>query len=252
MSAGHSRRAARRGAATASVLAFLGAAAGGFGLAYAIVALFVFPAGISLDEVKVPNVLGLTFDDARQRLGAAGFTAEQGEARFNVGSPRNTVLSQNPAPGAPATHSTKIILDVSAGQRKSAVPNVVGLTSDQAQLALEKVGLEMGPVVERESPLPRGEVLASSPVAGADAILPSTVILTVSAGPSTVTVPDLVGQPLAAARSTLEQLGLHTARITIDSAAADPDGTVMQQSPAAGAGLDAGGAVALTVAGRVP
>lgn len=245
-------RAGRRGAVPPTLLAFLAAAVGGFVLAYAIVAIFVFPAGISQDEVKVPNVLGLTFDDARQRLGAAGFTAEQGEARFNVGSPRNTVLSQNPAPGTPAPHTTRVILDVSAGQRKAAVPNVVGLTSDQAQLALEKVGLEMGPVVERESPLPRGEVLASSPVAGSDAILPSTVTLTVSSGPSTVTVPDLVGQPLAAARSTLEQLGLRTSQITIDSAAADPDGTVVQQSPAAGAGLDAGGAVSLTVAGRIP
>jgi beta-lactam-binding protein with PASTA domain len=234
------------------VLPYIVAATGGFILAYAIVFFFVFPARLAPQDVTVPNVLGLTFDEARQRLSAAGFTAEQGEARFNVGSPRMTVLSQTPAAGGTAGHGTKIVLDVSAGQRKVAIPNIVGMTLDQAQLALEKLGLEVGPVVERESPLPRGEVMATSPLAGADAILPSTVALTVSSGPATITVPDLVGQPLAQARSTLEQLGLHTSRVVIDSAAADPDGTVTKQSPEAGASVDAGASVSITVAGRIP
>jgi eukaryotic-like serine/threonine-protein kinase len=126
------------------------------------------------------------------------------------------------------------------------------MTRDQAQLTLEKVGLEMGPVVERESPLPRGEVMATSPLAGAEAILPSTVTVTVSSGPETLTVPDLVGQPLAVARSTLDQLGLRLAGVTVDSAAADPDGTVTRETPGAGTPVVAGTAVGLTVAGRIP
>jgi eukaryotic-like serine/threonine-protein kinase len=234
------------------VLPYVVAATGGFILAYAFVFFFVFPTRLTPQEVMVPNVLGLTFDDARQRLGAAGFTAQQGESRFNVGSPRMTVLSQTPAGGAGAPHGSKIVLDISAGQRKVAIPNIVGMTRDQAQLTLEKVGLEMGPVVERESPLPRGEVMATSPVAGAEAILPSAVTMTVSSGPETVAVPDLVGQPLAVARSTLGQLGLRLAGVTVDSAAADPDGTVTRESPAVGTPVDAGTAISLTVAGRVP
>ena len=133
-----------------------------------------------------------------------------------------------------------------------AIPNIVGMTRDQAQLTLEKVGLEMGPVVERESPLPRGEVMATSPLAGAEAILPSTVTVTVSSGPETLTVPDLVGQPLAVARSTLDQLGLRLAGVSVDSAAADPDGTITRESPAAGTPVVAGTAIGLTVAGRIP
>ncbi|HWZ58041.1 MAG TPA: PASTA domain-containing protein [Gemmatimonadaceae bacterium] len=237
---------------TERVLPYVVAATGGFILAYAFVFFFVFPARLTPQEITVPNVLGLTFDDARQRLGAAGFTAEQGESRFNVGSPRMTVLSQTPAGSATAPHGTKVVLDVSAGQRRVAIPNIVGMTRDQAQLTLEKVGLEVGPVVERESPLPRGEVMATSPLAGAEAILPSTVTLTVSSGPATVAVPDLVGQPLTQARSTLEQLGLHTGRVTVDSAAADPDGTVTREYPAAGSTVEAGASVSLTVAGRIP
>jgi beta-lactam-binding protein with PASTA domain len=57
--------------------------------------------------------------------------------------------------------------------------------------------------------------------------------------------------PLAQARSTLEQLGLHTGAIAVDSASADPDGTVTVQKPAVGTTVDAGASVALTVAGRI-
>jgi beta-lactam-binding protein with PASTA domain len=233
------------------VLPYVVAATSGFLVAYAVVDFFVFPARLTPEDIRVPNVLGLSFDEARQRLSAAGFTAEQGESRFNVGSPASTVLSQTPAAAATAPHGSKIVLDISAGQRKVEIPNVVSMTRDQAQLALEKVGLEVGQITEHESPLPRGEVLSSTPAAGTPAILPSTVALTVSAGPSIIQLPDLVGMPLAQARSTLEQLGLHTGAIAVDSASADPDGTVTVQKPAVGTTVDAGASVALTVAGRI-
>ena len=233
-------------------LPYVIAAAGGFLLAYAIVFFFIFPARLVPEELKVPNVLGLTYDDAVHKLNAAGLKAEQGESRYNVGSPKTTVLQETPAAGAPAARGSKVVLDVSAGERRTEVPNVVGLTQEQAQLALEKVGLTMGDVTTHESPLPRGEVLSSTPVAGTQAVLPSIVTLVVSGGPSTILVPDLVGQPFAQAKSTIEQLGLRTAVITVDSAAAYPDGTVVSQSPAGGTSVEAGTGISFTVAGRLP
>jgi beta-lactam-binding protein with PASTA domain len=234
------------------LLPYVIAAAGGFLLAYAIVFFFIFPARLVPEELKVPNVLGLTYDDAVHKLNAAGLKAEQGESRFNVGSPKSTVLQETPAAGAPASRGSKVVLDVSAGERRTEVPNVVGLTQEQAQLTIEKVGLTMGDVTLRESPLPRGEVLSSTPVAGTQAVLPSIITLVVSSGPSSIAVPDLVGQPFAQAKATLEQLGLRTAVIEVDSASADPEGTIMSQSPAAGANVDAGTGVSLKVAGRLP
>lgn len=234
------------------LLPYVIAAAGGFLLAYAIVFFFIFPARLVPEELKVPNVLGLTYDDAVHKLNAAGLKAEQGESRFNVGSPKSTVLQETPAAGAPAARGSKVVLDVSAGERRTEVPNVVGLTQEQAQLTIEKVGLTMGDVTLRESPLPRGEVLSSTPVAGTQAVLPSIITLVVSSGPSSIAVPDLVGQPFAQAKATLEQLGLRTAVIEVDSASADPEGTIMSQSPAAGANVDAGTGVSLKVAGRLP
>ncbi len=117
-------------------------------------------------------------------------------------------------------------MDVSAGQRRINVPNVVGMDREAAQLALEKVGLEVGSVAEHESPLPRGEVMTTSPVAGTALILPSSVAFVVSAGPATIEVPYLVGRPFGEARAALEQLGLTAQTASVDSASNEPEGVV--------------------------
>jgi eukaryotic-like serine/threonine-protein kinase len=226
---------------------YVAVAVGGFALAYVFVLLVVFPVGGQPEQARVPNVLGLTFDEAATRLTAAGFRAQQGESRFNVGSPKSTVLTETPGPETSAPKGSRIVMDVSAGQRRINVPNVVGMDRETAQLALEKVGLEVGSVAEHESPLPRGEVMTTSPVAGTALILPSSVAFVVSAGPATIEVPYLVGRPFGEARAALEQLGLTARTAGADSASNEPEGVVTSQTPTEGTAVGAGSAVALIV-----
>jgi eukaryotic-like serine/threonine-protein kinase len=228
------------------LLPYVIAATGGFILAYLIVVFFIFPPGAPPVNATVPDVLGLTFDQASTRLSTAGFAGARGESRYNVSSPRSTVLAQTPAAGTSEPKGTKIVLDISAGQRRATVPNVVGLDRQHAAIALDKVGLDVGDVVERESPLPRDEVLSTSPTAGTAMILPSGVSLTISAGPATISVPFVVGRPFAAARTALEQVGLSAAS-TIDSSSTQPSGTVTHQAPAEGTPVGAGTVVRLSV-----
>lgn len=223
------------------------AVVGGFVVAYLVVLFFVFPIRGQPEEVKVPNVLGLTYDEAATRLTAAGFRAQQGESRYNVGSPRNTVLSQAPAGATPAVKGTRVLLDISAGQRRAATPNVVGMERDSARRTLEKVGLEVGQIAEHESPLPHGEVISMSPAAGTELILPSAISLVVSAGPTSLQVPYVVGRPYAEARASLEQMGLTATAGGVDSTSAEPMGTVTAQLPLEGAAVSPGTPIALTV-----
>lgn len=240
-----------QGVGARDVIPAVVAALGGFLIAYLVVLFFVFPIRGQPEEVKVPNVLGLTYDEAATRLTTAGFRAQQGESRYNVGSPRNTVLSQAPAGATPAAKGSRVVLDVSAGQRRAATPNVVGMDRDSARRTLEKVGLEVGQVTERESPLPHGEVLTMSPAAGTDLILPSAISLVVSAGPSTLQVPYLVGRQYGEARAALEQMGLTATTGGVDSTSAEPIGTVTAQLPLEGAAVNPGTPIALTVSAGV-
>jgi len=223
-------------------------AAGGFLLAYLFVAFFVFPPQIIPDDVKVPQVVGLLYDEAVNRLQAAGFKAKTGEERFVELAPKSTVLAQSPPPGATEPRGSEIVLDVSAGQRQLQVPSVVGLAQIVAEDAIEKAGLEVGDVKEQESQSARGAVLQTLPAAGTP-VAPSTRIdLVVSSGPPSINAPDVVGQPYASARAMLEQVGLKVGDVTTDSLSTASSQTVISQTPAAGSRMAPGAKVSLSIA----
>jgi beta-lactam-binding protein with PASTA domain len=88
---------------------------GGFLIAYLIVAFVVFPSGVVPGNAKVPNVIGLMFDDATKRLAAVGFKAERGDDRPHEASPKETVLDQDPRAGERDPDGTSVRLTLSAG-----------------------------------------------------------------------------------------------------------------------------------------
>lgn len=223
-------------------------AAGGFLLAYLVVAFVVFPPELVPTDAKVPQVVGLMYDDAVNRLEAAGFKAKTGEERFVELAPKSTVLAQSPPPGASEPRGTEVVLDVSAGQRQLQVPPIIGLTQALAQDAIEKAGLEVGDVTEQESQSARGAVLQAYPTVGT-AVSPSTrVDLVISSGPPAVNTPDVVGQSYSAARSMIEQVGLRLGDVVTDSLSTNIPQTVISQTPAAGTKLTPGTRVSLTIA----
>ena len=86
---------------------------GGFLIAYLIVAFFVFPSGVVPGEAKVPNVIGLLFDDASKRLAQVGFKAARGDEQYREATPVGTVLAQQPQAGAKEPEGSSITLTVS-------------------------------------------------------------------------------------------------------------------------------------------
>jgi eukaryotic-like serine/threonine-protein kinase len=230
-----------------SSLVYLVAIVAGFSLAYLIVAFFIFPAGVIPRDVKVPNVTGLGFDEAAQRLAQAGFKAEQGEQRYNNTAPKMTVLEQTPPPGSREGIGGVITLVVSGGQRVVTIPTVTGMTRIEAQVLLEKEGFDVGEVAEAPSNAPRGTVVGTRPAAGSAVSVPSTVALVLSGGAPTPSMPDLMGRDVSAARQVLSQLGVRNVSISLERNGPGSPGTVFAQSPVAGAPVPAGTPVSLRV-----
>jgi len=233
-------------------LVYLVAIASGFAVAYLIVAFFLFPAGVIPRDVKVPNVTGLSFDEAVQRLAQAGFKGEQGEQRFNNSAPKMTVLEQSPPPGAHEGIGNPVTLVISGGQRIVSVPTVTGMSRAEAQAALEKEGFDVGEATEAPSNSPRGTVIGTRPAAGAQVSVPVTVALVLSAGAAIVQMPSLIGRDMEGARQTLTQIGVRDVKVTWDPMAIGTRGTVVEQTPAAGTTLSPGSHVELRVAGEGP
>ena len=235
-------------------LVYLVSIVAGFALAWLVVAFVVFPTGVVPHDVKVPNVNGLTYEEAAQRLAQAGFKTEQGEQRYDNSAPKMTVLEQSPEPGAREGVGSTITLIVSGGQRIATVPTVTGMTRIEAQVLLEKDGFDVGDVGEMNSDAPRGTVVSTRPAAGAQVSVPSTVALVLSRGPAAATLqmPGLMGRDLESARLVLSQLGVRDVQVTYDPFATRPQGSVVGQTPVAGATILPGAAVQLRVAGATP
>ncbi len=230
-------------------LLYLVSVAAGFALAWLIVAFDVFPSGVIPLDVKVPNVTGLSFDEAVQRLAQAGFKGDQGEQRYNNSAPKMTVLEQSPPPGAREGIGNTVTLVISGGQRIVSLPAVTGMARAEAQAALEKVGFDVGDATESPSNAPRGTVIGTRPAAGAQVSVPTTVSLILSGGPAAMQMPALVGRDMQGARQTLTQLGVRDVKVAWDPMAIGARGTVVGQTPVAGATLAPGSSVELRVAG---
>jgi serine/threonine-protein kinase len=232
-------------------LVYLVSIVAGFSLAWLIVAFVVFPAGVVPRDAKVPNVTGLMFDEAQQRLKQAGFSGEQGESRYNSSAPKMTVLEQNPPPGTREGIGGTISLVVSGGQRMATVPTVTGMTRIEAQVLLEKDGFDVGDVGETNSNAPRGTVVGTRPAAGSQVSVPSSISLILSRGAGAVALqmPNLMGRDLGAARVLLGQLGVRDVQVTDEPAGAGAPGTIVGQSPVPNATILPGASVQLRVAG---
>ena len=233
--------------------AYVASGIGGFGLAYAIVAIFIFPPRPPVaTDVKVPNVVGLTYGQASKRLKAVGLKADKGIQRYDDASPTGVVLAQNPVANITASKGDEITLDVSLGERHTQVPAIVGITQERARLAIENASLQVGTVSEVKDPAPRGQVLSSDPSPGTSVPVPSAINLTVSAGPDSIGMPDVTGQSYMQARALLAQLGLVVGQAVYDPTSTLPPNTVVSQSPAANSPVAAGSTVSLTIAGHSP
>jgi serine/threonine-protein kinase len=116
------------------------------------------------------------------------------------------------------------------GTEQVEVPNVVGQTREDAEAVLTADGFEVEVAMEA-SEEPEGNVTAQDPTAGSEVDEGSTVTLTVSAGPETVTVPDVVGQTQQEAETTLRDEGFVVVAQQEESEDVE-EGRVIRQDPA--------------------
>lgn len=125
------------------------------------------------------------------------------------------------------------------------VPDVMGKTQAEAETRLTRDGFNVTVEVVANNDVEEGRAIKTEPPAGRKLARGATVTLFVSAGPSDVAVPDVVGKPRSEAQKTLEDLGF-VVRFTTE-ASDEPSGTVVSQQPAGGTSVAAGSTIAAVV-----
>lgn len=174
------------------LLGGLGAAAGSFGIGYAVAVFLLFPAPADAgDAVAVPDLVGEQLAEAERILGEQGLALADVAELPNAGESTGIVLAQTPLPGQFLDTGAGVRLAVSAGAARGLIPAVTGLTAAAAEVLLTRIGFQ----VERRprpTPQPAGRVVRVEPVAGSERELRTRVVLIVSSGPPPVVILDSI------------------------------------------------------------
>ena len=216
-------------------------------LGFGVGAFLSFGKFWSTNEVVVPDVVGKQMTLARQILEDKKLRVNVAET-YSADVPPGQVVSQTPEAGSKVKEERLVTIYVSKGGEEIEMPDLTGLSKSDAEAQLKKMGLKLGSVYEKYSNEEAGTVIKQDPKAGTKISRGQTVDITVSKGKQShkVSVPDVTGVSLDAAKAALQSHGLRVGSVSKQESR-QATGTVISQSPSAGDELANGGSVTLIV-----
>lgn len=169
--------------------------------------------------------------------GAAGWSAM---AASTAGSPTATAATAATAMATPSTSGSPA--DTATVSARRVVPDVRGLTVDEAVRVLERAGLAVGDIGRDDGPALRDTVLASVPGSGDDVRAGAVIALRAASGSNVV--PAVAGMALAEAQGALSAAGFAS---RVAAGGSGGPGVVTDTAPASGQTAAVGTVVVLRV-----
>ncbi len=210
------------------------------------------PAG-SNKSYPVPDIRGKTVEEAQEMEGVKDiFLIEVQGTRTTEEYQPGQIVEQDPAAGRTRKSNLVIQVYVAAEPEKVPMKDLVGMEYRQARVLLTDMGLDLKITTETVSSDKYGAdaVIETVPAADEPLVAGQTVILRVSTGPETVTVPTFTGQDIANAVQNAQDLGLTVGEITYDTFSFAPQGQVIEQSIKPTSEVTGGTKISFTVSGQ--
>lgn len=204
-------------------------------------------------EVTIPTeIVGLKEADAKKALEALNLVVVIQKSKNDAET--GTVYDSNPKSGMKVKEKSTITLFVSEKEETPKMPNLEGLTLDEAKEELESVGLEIGNTTKKYSDsVDKGKIISQSVKPDEEFTEGDKIDVVVSKGPEPkeevkyTSVPSLVGNSLTDAKAALKAAGLKVGSIKYGSDEAYPDGAVIEQETGAGSSVKEGSYVNILV-----
>ncbi|MCD4550025.1 MULTISPECIES: Stk1 family PASTA domain-containing Ser/Thr kinase [unclassified Schaalia] len=201
------------------------------------------------NSVKIPDgLIGMTPDEAKAAVEALGLVwklSDTKEASDDVAEGK--IVRVNPSSGGKVKVGSTVTGYVSSGSEKVLVPDLSGMTQDQAREVLRSAGLSFGNVLTKNSStVAEGRVISTEPAAGTELKKGDEVGLTLSDGKVTIPTGLIGAQKDAVIRSLVDELGLTVTASEHYDVNADA-GVVTQLSVAEGSQIPQGSKVTIMV-----
>ena len=198
--------------------------------------------------VEIPNVVGQTVAEAKEKLKKANFEIGEEKTEASDTVEEGRVIRTDPDGGSSRKEGTKVNLTISSGQQSFKIGNYIGRNSTDviAELKGKKVPENLIKVVEEESSeTEAGLVMRQSLPEGTtyDLSKATEITLTVAKKVTSVPMPSYIGSSLEFTKNNLIQIvGVKEANIEVVEVSTAPEGTVedtvVSQSPKPGEGVD--------------
>jgi beta-lactam-binding protein with PASTA domain len=189
-------------------------------------------------EYELPDVTDRPIEEAMEILDADGFKPLIQDSVYDETISPGYVIQQNPLPFSLVKDGRRVYLVVSIGEKPIFIPQLVGLTPQDAQFRLREQSLRLNQTFYEFSDFyPRGVVINQSIPAGKQVRKNRRVNITVSLGtaPTSLVIPNLVGQSLETAEKELEAINVRIGTIKYAYRPKLVPGTILRQSVSAGA-----------------
>ncbi|HEY8497173.1 MAG TPA: Stk1 family PASTA domain-containing Ser/Thr kinase [Limnochordales bacterium] len=236
----------RRGLMFALLFFVLLGAAGYAGTPYLL--SLIFP-----PEVTVPDVVGLTYAEARELMAQNGLILVIEAERHDRNVPAGHIIRQSPEGGRTVRAGRTVHVTLSRGPELGVVPDVTGRPLREARLMLTQEGYVLGEEITAFEPgAPLNTVVGQEPAPGAEVEKGTPVNLWVNRPQeeaATVVVPDLRGRTLADAEAELEKLGLLLGNAWPEVNPLIPAGRIIDQNPPPASSVEQGTAVDVVYSG---
>ena len=183
---------------------------------------------------KVPNLVGLTQEEAIKKLEDAGFHYVV-EEDYSGTDTSGKVLSQAPEADQRAWKKNPIALNVSMEEEQVSVPDVVGMKAEEASEAMTAKGLKVTFQKKEDDSVKKGCVITQSLHGGKIAEKGTVVMLTISIGSDKVIMPDLIDLETEQAEATLKKAGFTNITKESGYSAYIEKGHIFEQEPKTGA-----------------
>jgi len=200
-------------------------------------------------EVTVPDLKGMTVEEATADLEKLNLKCELGDEVASQEYDKGEIVSQDPRDGMTVKEGYTVTVNISKGNVEGTVPNVVNRTFKDAIYIIKSYGYTQGDVTTENSDLPKDIVIRQSPAEGENAKSGTAIDLVVSLGSSAeqVTMPNLMGMDIDKATAKLEKAGLTIKSIDYDMSDAYAKNTVMWQQIDPGEQVEKGTAINIKV-----
>lgn len=218
-----------------------------------IIVVQLLNSGALSGEIKVPNLLNLSYEDAQRIAGEEGFTVTIEESEHHDTVLENRVISQSPKEDEKVAEAGEIRLVMSLGTTKVFLNDYRGWEYKKVVDELNDLGIKYRITENYDEDIDEGLVINTDPAANEEILDGKSVMINVSLGKEEVarTAPALAGKTKDEAEDLLKENKLIRGNVSYEESDEEA-GKIIRQSPTSGSKVIEGSSVDIVISSGRP